>query len=95
MRKALSVMLGASLSASPAWAQTSESDVQQRLQDYEQRLEQLEKQQFDNTLSDAADRIRINGFLSAGMSRAEVDTTSGSASSVSYTHLTLPTNREV
>jgi hypothetical protein len=80
MKKALSVMLGASLSASPLWAQTPESDVQQRLRDYEERLEQLEKQQFNSTLNDAGERIRINGFLSAGMSRAEVDTTSGSAS---------------
>jgi len=79
MKKALSVMLGATLSASPLWAQTPESDLQQRLLDYEQRLEQLEKQQFDNTLDDAADRIRINGFLSAGVSRAERETTSGSA----------------
>ena len=88
-------MLGATLSASPVWAQTPESDVQQTLRDYEQRLEQLEKQQFDNTLNDAADRIRINGFLSAGMSRAEVDTTSGSASYIDgasdkWSHDSLP-----
>ncbi|MCG8394137.1 MAG: OprO/OprP family phosphate-selective porin [Pseudomonadales bacterium] len=78
MRKALSVMLGASLSVGPVWADTSESDVEKKLQDYEQRLEQLEKQQFESQLSEP-DRIRINGFLSAGMSRAEADTTAGEA----------------
>ncbi len=79
MRKALSVVLGASLAAGPLWAQTPESEVQQRLQDYEKRLAQLEEQQYDNAIRNPGDRIKVNGFLSAGMSRAEVDTTAGSA----------------
>lgn len=80
MKKALSLVLGASLAVSPAWAEVPESDVQQQLQEYERRLAQLEKQQFENTLRNTGERIKINGFLSAGMSRAEVDTTSGDAS---------------
>ena len=53
-------MLGASLSASPLWAQTPESDVQQRLRDYEERLEQLEKQETRVVLFSTIDRPLID-----------------------------------
>ncbi|MEQ3725188.1 hypothetical protein [Alcanivorax sp.] len=76
MRKALSVVLGASLGISPLWAGAAESDVEQTLRDYQQRLEALEQQQLDSELKEP-DKLRINGFLSAGMSRAEADTSLG------------------
>ncbi len=73
---ALSVVLGASLGISPLWAIAAESDVEQTLRDYQQRLEKLEQQQVESSLTQP-ERLRINGFLSAGMSRAEADTTLG------------------
>ena len=76
MGKALSVVLGASLGISPLWAIAAESDVEQTLRDYQQRLEKLEQQQVESSLTQP-ERLRINGFLSAGMSRAEADTTLG------------------
>ena len=76
MRKVLSVLLGASLGAVPLWAGAADSDVEQTLREYQQRLEKLEQQQVESSLTQP-ERLRINGFLSAGMSRAEADTTLG------------------
>ena len=50
MGKALSVVLGASLGISPLWAIAAESDVEQTLRDYQQRLEKLEQQQVESSL---------------------------------------------
>ncbi|MGB2248812.1 MAG: hypothetical protein ACPH3N_14135 [Alcanivorax sediminis] len=79
MKRAFSAALTLGLVTGPVWAETSESDVEQRLKAYEQRLDQLEQQQLEGALEDE-ERISINGFLSAGMSIADAPTETGEAS---------------
>ncbi|WP_035230486.1 hypothetical protein [Alcanivorax nanhaiticus] len=78
MKRAFSAALMFGLVTGPVWAETPDSDVEQRLKAYEQRLEQLEQQQLEGAL-DEEERITINGFLSAGMSIADAPTETGDA----------------
>lgn len=63
------VLVAALSAASGGWAQSS-PELEQTLEDYQARLEQLEADQY--SAGNLADKVRINGFLSAGMSRAYV-----------------------
>lgn len=81
MKKVFSAALLAALGTSPALAETTNSDLEQQLKDYEQRLQRLEQQELDGAIN-GEDRLTINGFLSAGMSRAEAPTETGYATHV-------------
>lgn len=81
MKKMFSAALMAALGVSPVWAETASVELEQQLKEYEQRLQRLEQQELEGTINDE-DRLTINGFLSAGMSRAEAPTETGSATFV-------------
>ena len=81
MKGMYSAALLAALVASPAWAEPADADLEQKLEAYELRLQRIEQQQLDGTIN-KEERVTINGFLSAGMSRAWADTESGEATFV-------------
>ncbi|MCK0153238.1 hypothetical protein MWU49_05975 [Alcanivorax sp. S6407] len=81
MKITIFAMLGMALVTTPALAETSNGDLEQRLREYEQRLQRLEQQELEGTLNNE-ERLTINGFLSAGMSRADAPAENGDATFV-------------
>lgn len=79
MNRKMVVALLAALGSSQVWAEASEGDLEQKLKDYEARLERLEQQELQEASSND-DRLTINGFLSAGMSQTNADAETGDVS---------------
>ena len=81
MKRTISAALMLALGTSPVWAETASRDIEQQLNEYEQRLQRLEQQELEGAINDE-ERLTINGFLSAGMSRADAPAENGDASYV-------------
>ncbi|RJG17207.1 hypothetical protein D4A39_10755 [Alcanivorax profundi] len=79
MKRIVFAALAAPMVSVGVQAETPDPDIELQLQQYERRLSQLESQQFGSSVDE---RIRINGFISAGMSQANADTTTGEASHI-------------